>query len=125
MSAEVFTVKEVADYLRTDSATVERMLEEGKLSGFKVEGEWRILGLALVEFLKQASAKSRMDVLAQNFLDPRAWLRVIPEGDYAFFKEGEWPEGSFGAMIREAILTDERERDAGNVVPLDPRPRGA
>ena len=120
MSADVFTVDEVAQYLRTDPATVEQMLEEGRLAGFKVEDEWRILGLAVVDFVKEASATSHMDVFSRNLVDPRAWLRVMPEADRASFKEGEWEEGSFGAWIKDAILVEEREREADNVVPLEP-----
>jgi len=38
---ELFTVKEVAAYLRISESTAYRMVERGALPGFKVASEWR------------------------------------------------------------------------------------
>lgn len=38
---EIFTIKEVADYLKLAEKTAYRLASEGKLPGFKVGGSWR------------------------------------------------------------------------------------
>ena len=38
----VFTLEEVADQLRVHRATVERLLKQGRLRGFKVGRDWRV-----------------------------------------------------------------------------------
>jgi len=38
---EIFTVKEVASYLKLAEKTAYRLASEGKLPGFKVGGSWR------------------------------------------------------------------------------------
>ena len=38
---EIFTIKEVAAYLKLAEKTAYRLASEGKLPGFKVGGSWR------------------------------------------------------------------------------------
>ncbi|HAU4024224.1 TPA: helix-turn-helix domain-containing protein [Legionella pneumophila] len=38
---EIFTIKEVASYLKLAEKTAYRLASEGKLPGFKVGGSWR------------------------------------------------------------------------------------
>lgn len=38
---EIYTVKEVASYLKLAEKTAYRLASEGKLPGFKVGGSWR------------------------------------------------------------------------------------
>lgn len=38
---EIFTIKEVASYLKLADKTAYRLASEGKLPGFKVGGSWR------------------------------------------------------------------------------------
>ena len=38
---DIFTVEEVAEYLRIHPYTVRRLAREEKLPGFKVGGQWR------------------------------------------------------------------------------------
>ena len=38
---EIFTIKEVANYLKLAEKTAYRLASEGKLPGFKVGGSWR------------------------------------------------------------------------------------
>ena len=40
---DVVTVKELADFLKINVETVKRALQSGKLKGFKVGNEWRML----------------------------------------------------------------------------------
>ncbi len=41
MSNNAMTVQEVAEYLNVDPKTVYRLVNRGKLPGFKVGGSWR------------------------------------------------------------------------------------
>jgi excisionase family DNA binding protein len=41
MTDQIFTIKEVAAYLKLTEKTAYRLVGEGKLPGFKVGGSWR------------------------------------------------------------------------------------
>ena len=41
ISKDIFTVEEVAEYLRIHPYTVRRLARTGKLPGFKIGGQWR------------------------------------------------------------------------------------
>ncbi len=48
---DVVTVKELADFLKINVETVKRALQSGKLKGFKVGNEWRMLREDIVKWL--------------------------------------------------------------------------
>src|SRR5437867_2632833 len=75
MEANVFTVDEVAQYLRTEPTTVGHLLASGELAGFRVEGEWKVLGAALLDFLKRRMKESQLQALGWGLSDPKAWAR--------------------------------------------------
>ena len=54
MKDKLFTIKEVADYLRVSERSVLRYIEAGKLNASKV-GWWRIKQSSLENFLKKTS----------------------------------------------------------------------
>ncbi len=41
MADEILTIKEVADYLKLTERTLYRLVQEGKIPGFKVGNSWR------------------------------------------------------------------------------------
>ncbi len=41
MADEILTIKEVADYLKLTERTLYRLVQEGKIPGFKVGSSWR------------------------------------------------------------------------------------
>jgi excisionase family DNA binding protein len=41
MSSDIFTIKEVAEYLKLNEKTAYRLAADGKIPGFKVGGSWR------------------------------------------------------------------------------------
>lgn len=41
MADEILTLKEVAEYLKVGERTVYRLVQDGRLPGFKVGGTWR------------------------------------------------------------------------------------
>ena len=59
MTAEVLTVKEVAEELRVHPYTVYKLLEAGELEGFKLRTHWRIKREALDNFMKKDRSESK------------------------------------------------------------------
>ncbi len=55
----LFTVPEVADYLKVDAKTIYRLLRLQKLDGFKVGSQWRIRTTDLERFIDSARNKSK------------------------------------------------------------------
>ncbi len=41
MADDILTIKEVADYLKLTERTLYRLVQEGKIPGFKVGSSWR------------------------------------------------------------------------------------
>lgn len=41
MGSDIFTIKEIAEYLKLTEKTAYRLAAEGKIPGFKVGGSWR------------------------------------------------------------------------------------
>ena len=41
MSSDIFTIKEVAKFLKLNEKTAYRLAADGKIPGFKVGGSWR------------------------------------------------------------------------------------
>lgn len=129
-SETIWTPDEVATFLRTDTGTVRRLLESGTLAGFRVGGDWRVLALAVVEFMKREMKKEQDAAFARVLSDPRTWTKVFREipGEAESYLQKDYPEGSFGAWIKNALRSEDAERArrehedaADNVVPLDPR----
>jgi excisionase family DNA binding protein len=126
----VLTPEEVAEFLRTDTATVVQMLDRGTLTGFRVGGDWRVLALAVFEYMKREMKKEQDAAFTRDLLDPRTWAREARK-DRAFMgmlNETEYAEGSFGAWIKDALRAEdeeraraEQEREAGNIVSLEAR----
>ncbi len=122
---DVLTPEEVAAFLRTDSPNVRQLLEDGDLAGFKIAGEWRVLSIALVEFLRRKTEASQQEALSRALLDPRRWAREVRRhpDQVAYLNEHEFEDGTMGAWLKDALRAEEQERTADNVVPLrDQRP---
>ncbi len=53
---EVFTIKELSDYLRVHPTTIYRLLRQGRLPGFRVGSNWRFNRSAIEQWeLAQAT----------------------------------------------------------------------
>lgn len=57
MTAEVLTVKEVAEELRVHPYTVYQLLSSGELEGFKLTTHWRIKRESLTNFMNKTGAR--------------------------------------------------------------------
>ncbi|REL34048.1 methylation-associated defense system helix-turn-helix domain-containing protein MAD1 [Thalassotalea euphylliae] len=58
MSDEIFTLKELAEYLKLTEKTAYRLAAEGKLPGFKVGGSWRFRLKDVDDWINSQKVKS-------------------------------------------------------------------
>lgn len=54
----IFTIKEVAEYLKLAEKTVYRLVAEGTIPGFKVGGSWRFRKQEIDAWVKQQMKSS-------------------------------------------------------------------
>jgi len=59
MNDEIFTLKEVAAYLKIGERTVYRLVQEGKLPGFKVGGSWRFKRTDIEDWIREKTEAQR------------------------------------------------------------------
>jgi len=57
---EIMTVNEVAEYLKISTVTTYRLIQEGKISAFKVGRSWRVKRTDLNEFIEQQKQGERV-----------------------------------------------------------------
>jgi excisionase family DNA binding protein len=58
-NGRVFTVKELAKYLRVHSTTVYRLAKNGQLPGFRIGSDWRFRAEDVDRWLKLSQRKER------------------------------------------------------------------
>ena len=51
--SNIYTINETAEILKVSRPTVKKLLDGGKLKGFKVLSVWRVSEKAIDEFIKQ------------------------------------------------------------------------
>jgi excisionase family DNA binding protein len=56
---KIYTVKEVADFLRVSPRTVRKMIAERQLSAFLIRDEWRIRQSALDAVMQERKARDK------------------------------------------------------------------
>lgn len=69
MQTEVFTLEEVADYLRLPQETVMRQAAQGNLPGRKIEDTWRFLKAAIDDWLRSHDGRTILSQQAGAFAD--------------------------------------------------------
>jgi excisionase family DNA binding protein len=57
MTEKIYTVREVAEFLRVTPRTVWKMISEGELEAFKVRGDYRINQSALDALMRKRPQK--------------------------------------------------------------------
>lgn len=62
MKDEIWTLKEVADYLKLAEKTAYRLASEGKLPGFKVGGSWRFKQVDVQHWIEEQKSNSKGDI---------------------------------------------------------------
>ncbi len=116
MEAEVFTVDEVAKYLRTKPKTVTDLLVSGNLAGLNVGGEWRILGAAILDFLKKNMEDSRLQAMQSLLSDPKIWARETSKHPEFLrsIKNQVFGPNTFGNFLKGGLADLEDENKAEN-----------
>ena len=61
-SNEVYTTKEVQDYLKVSKSTIKRMLKKGIIKANKVGGQYRVLGREVLSLISPEAEKRASDV---------------------------------------------------------------
>ena len=61
-SNELYTTKEVQDYLKVSKSTMKRMLKKGIIKANKVGGQYRVLGREILSLISPEVEKSASDV---------------------------------------------------------------
>ena len=57
---EIMTVSEVADYLKISEVTTYKLVQEGKISGFKIGRHWRVKRSDLGDFIEKQKTEERL-----------------------------------------------------------------
>lgn len=70
----LFTVREVADFLRVHQRTAYRLITGGSIKAIKIGSQWRVPENALMEYLesglKAAASKNKKDAKPDQFKLP-------------------------------------------------------
>lgn len=89
---EVLTLEEAAAFLRVPEAVVVRLATEQAVPGRILEGQWRFLRSALVDWLRERSGKAILLVQAGELADDDS-LSQLRETIYHERGRGEHEEG--------------------------------
>jgi helix-turn-helix protein len=118
---EVLTAQEVASFLRTDLRTVEALLADGNLEGFKIAGEWRVLSTTLADYVGREMSAAREDAYTRVLLDPRSWDDLVRRDPQTreYLEGRQFAEGTMGAWIKAALQAGDAERTSDNVIRLE------
>ncbi|MFD1040645.1 helix-turn-helix domain-containing protein [Virgibacillus byunsanensis] len=60
MTKEIMTVAQVAEYLQLSEMTTYKLVQEGKISGFKIGRHWRVKKEDLHEFIEELKSNQRI-----------------------------------------------------------------
>jgi excisionase family DNA binding protein len=60
MEREVMTISQVAEYLQISEMTTYKLVQEGKMPGFKIGRHWRVKKDDLTEFIEQLKKGKRI-----------------------------------------------------------------
>src|SRR6266436_8101686 len=120
---EILTLREVAEFLHVEPATVQQWLNNGDLAGFDFDGEWRVSKEQLSAFLRETQHRTAVAALKRSLEDPAMWARELDSQSelQADLLAGDYPADSMGAFIQRAILDNAAAKSAGNVIDIKTR----
>jgi excisionase family DNA binding protein len=116
MDYVLLTPEEAATLLAVSPAEIVQLVETGELGGLRVAGHWRVPLKAITQMLAFGMKTQTARALEHVFEDHATWQRVFgahPEVTQQI-EAGEFPMGSVGAYLKEAIAISRRQR-AGQV----------
>lgn len=59
---ELYTIEEVADFLRVSTRTIRRYIKEGKLKGFKVGQAWRFPDEEVARYIQELQKSTSVNI---------------------------------------------------------------
>lgn len=124
MDYVLLTPDEAATLLNVSAEEIVSLIEVGELGGLRVAGHWRVPLKSITELLASGMKTQTVRALERVFNDHSTWNRVFgshPEVTQSI-EAGEFPKGSVGAYLKEAIAISRSQR-AGQVGP-DTEDRG-
>jgi len=57
-NSDILTLKEVAEYMRVNTATIYRLVRTGKIPAFRVGNRWRFRKTSIDEWLQSGEGKT-------------------------------------------------------------------
>ena len=125
MDYVLLTPEEAGELMSVSPAEIVALVETGELAGLRVCGHWRVPLKSIAQLISTGVKSQTVRALEQVFNDPAAWQRVFgahPEVTQ-LIEAGQFPLGSVGACLKEAIAISRQQR-AGTVVQGGPESSG-
>jgi excisionase family DNA binding protein len=123
MDYVLLSPEEAAALLNLRAQEIVELIETGELGGLRVAGHWRVPLKSITQMLAVGMKAQTARALEQVFADHATWQRVFgahPEVTQQI-EAGEFPVGSVGAYLKEAIAISRDQRRgrvaAGNTDP--------
>jgi excisionase family DNA binding protein len=113
MDYVLLTPEEAATLLAVSPAEIVALVETGELGGLRVAGHWRVPLKAITQMLAVGMKSQTARALERVFEDHATWQRVFgahPEVTQQI-EAGDFPRGSVGAYLKEAIAIARAQRD--------------
>ena len=118
MDYVLLSPEEAATLLNLSPEEIVQLVETGELGGLRVAGHWRIPLKSITQMLAVGMKAQTVRALERVFDDHETWKRVFgshPEVTQTI-EAGEFPQGSVGAYLKEAISIARAQR-RGQVAP--------
>ena len=112
MDYVLLSPEEAAALLNLSAREIVGLIESGELGGLKVAGQWKIPLKSITQMLAVGMKAQTARALEQVFEDHETWQRVFgahPEVTQQI-EAGEFPVGSVGAYLKEAIAISRGQR---------------
>ena len=95
-------------------AAVAKMLNSGELAGFKVDNEWRISSVTLIDFIKKRMESERLESLKRTLTNPMTWAKEIRKNMPEFeneLRQERFAKDSFGEFLKQGLEEFDSEED--------------
>ena len=112
MDYVLLSPEEAATLLNVSPGEIVQLVETGELAGLRVAGHWRVPLKSITQMLAAGMKTQTARALEHVFEDHATWQRVFgahPEVTQQI-EAGEFPMGSVGAYLKEAIAISRSQR---------------
>jgi excisionase family DNA binding protein len=119
MDYVLLSPEEAATLLNLSPEEIVGLIETGELGGLRVAGHWRVPLKAITQMLASGMKTQTARALERVFEDRATWQRVFgahPEVTQQI-EAGEFPKGSVGAYLKEAISISRSQRSGQVATP--------